>query len=150
MIIYFDMDGTIADLYGVEGWLDMLEAHNPKPYRIAKPLVDMRMLARILHSLQREGIQIGIISWLSKSGDEAYNEAVKKAKMRWLAEHLASVEFDEIHILTYGTPKSSVASEHAILFDDERANRREFKSNDRLAYDVGNIIGALKIILANN
>ena len=24
--IYFDMDGTIADLYGYEGWLEMLQA----------------------------------------------------------------------------------------------------------------------------
>ena len=26
--IYFDLDGTIADLYGVEGWLDDLIAEN--------------------------------------------------------------------------------------------------------------------------
>ena len=26
--IYFDMDGTIADLYGVDGWLDSLVAAN--------------------------------------------------------------------------------------------------------------------------
>ena len=31
-MIVFDMDGTIADLYGVEGWLEMLEAENAAPY----------------------------------------------------------------------------------------------------------------------
>ena len=36
--IYFDMDGTIADLYGVENWLDYLVAEQTKPYREAKPL----------------------------------------------------------------------------------------------------------------
>ena len=29
--IYFDMDGTIADLYAVDGWLDMLRAYDPTP-----------------------------------------------------------------------------------------------------------------------
>ena len=39
--IYFDMDGTIADLYSVEGWLPMLRAHNATPYTQAKTLVNM-------------------------------------------------------------------------------------------------------------
>ena len=150
MIVYFDMDGTIADLYGVEGWLDMLQNRNPTPYKVAKPLVDMRVLARMLHELQKCGIEVGIISWLSKSGDSAYNEAVTHAKLKWLKTHLKSVEFNEIHILPYGTPKSSVASPHARLFDDEPQNRIEFRGNDRLAYDVGNIIAVLKNLLVNN
>ena len=28
-MICFDMDGTIADLYSVDGWLDYLRAENP-------------------------------------------------------------------------------------------------------------------------
>ena len=31
MTIWFDMDGTISDLYAVENWLPMLRAENPKP-----------------------------------------------------------------------------------------------------------------------
>ena len=29
--INFDMDGTIADFYGVEGWLSYLTERNPYP-----------------------------------------------------------------------------------------------------------------------
>ena len=29
--LVFDMDGTIADLYGVEGWLEMLRAEDETP-----------------------------------------------------------------------------------------------------------------------
>jgi phosphoglycolate phosphatase-like HAD superfamily hydrolase len=65
--IWFDMDGTIADFYGVEGWLADLEAYNVRPYAIAKPLVNMQRLARRLNTLQKMGYEIGIISWLSKS-----------------------------------------------------------------------------------
>ena len=31
MMIWFDMDGTIANLYGVENWLPMLRAYDPTP-----------------------------------------------------------------------------------------------------------------------
>ena len=62
MKIYFDMDGTIADLYGVEGWLEYLINGNPFPYANAKPMVNMNRLARRLNTLQREGNEICIIS----------------------------------------------------------------------------------------
>ena len=35
--INFDMDGTIADLYGVKNWLSYLEAEDTTPYAIANP-----------------------------------------------------------------------------------------------------------------
>ena len=35
--IWFDLDGTLVDLYGVEGWLEDLTNHNERPYREAKP-----------------------------------------------------------------------------------------------------------------
>ena len=54
-IICFDMDGTIADLYGVENWLDYLLASDTLPYEAAKPLLRLNVLARILNRLQREG-----------------------------------------------------------------------------------------------
>ena len=53
--INFDMDGTLADFYGVENWLDYLINENPYPYEVAKPLVNMSILARRLNKLQREG-----------------------------------------------------------------------------------------------
>ena len=119
--IYFDMDGTIADLYGVEGWLDYLTAENAFPYANAKPLVNMNALARSLNKLQAEGCEICIISWLAKYSTAEYDEKVIKAKKQWLRKHLASVRFDEIHIVAYGTPKNTLGN--GILFDDEEHNR---------------------------
>ena len=65
--IYFDMDGTIADLYGVENWLAYLIAEDVKPYADAGVLVNMNSLARVLNRLQRKGYEIGIISWTSNA-----------------------------------------------------------------------------------
>lgn len=139
--IYFDMDGTFVNLYGVENWLDMLINEDTKPYAIAKPLFRMCDFARIIHKLQINGYRIGIISWLSKNGSDEYNERVTMTKEEWLMKHLPSVQFDEIHILKYGTPKSSVATINDILFDDEFNNRNEWGG---VAYDVHNILNTLK------
>ncbi len=140
--IYFDMDGTIADLYGVENWLADLRSENARPYREAKPLVNLSSLARLLNKLQKNGYKIGIISWLSKTSSENYDKLVTEAKLEWLAEHLPSVEWDEINIVAYGTYKEKVANfSKGILFDDEKTNREYWKG---VAYDVDNIIEILK------
>lgn len=142
--IYFDMDGTIADLYGVTDWLEMLMNGNELPYAIAKPLVRLATLARLLNELQRNGYTIGIISWLAKNSNADYDERVTQAKKNWLNSHLKSVKFDEIHIVSYGTPKQDIVNyPHGILFDDEEKNRTNWTGK---AFDEKNITETLKMI----
>lgn len=140
-VINFDLDGTIADLYGVANWLDYLIAEDATPYAVAKPLVNMQVLARLLNKLQRNGYIINIISWTSKNGSDAYNSLVADVKKAWLKKHLKSVKFNNIFVVPYGTPKNTIAS--GILFDDEEKNRTTWGKN---AYDVDNILGVLKAI----
>ena len=139
--IYFDMDGTIANLYGVDNWLDYLIKYDSTPYEIAKPMLNMSVLAKILNRLQRKGYIIGIISWLSKTSTPEYGEKVRQAKINWLKKHLKSVKFDSIQIVNYGTPKYTLGK--GILFDDEIENRNAWGEN---AYDVDNILGVLKTL----
>ena len=140
--IFFDMDGTIADLYGVENWLDYLIASDALPYEIAKPLIRLNALARILNRLQKQGYKVGVISWLAKNSNTAYDEKVTRAKKEWLKKHLTSVNFDEIHIVKYGTPKQTFAkTKNDILFDDEEKNRNDWTGK---AFDVNEIIEILK------
>ena len=142
--IYFDIDGTIANLYGVENWLDMLRSENALPYESATPLVRMSQLARLLNKLQAEGYIIGIISWLAKDSTETYDLEVKKAKINWLRNHLRSVNFDEIKIVPYGTPKEkTVDYPNGILFDDEEQNRKNWKGQE---YDETEILEILKAL----
>lgn len=142
--IYFDMDGTIANLYGVEGWLDDILTENVRPYREANTMVRMNALAKILNNLKKDGFTLGIVSWLAKGSTEKYDEMVKTAKQEWLNLHLPSVEFDEIHIVPYGTPKETVVDfPMGYLFDDEEPNRKNWKGD---AFDVNDILGILKEI----
>lgn len=121
--IFFDMDGTIVDLYNVSNWLDLLIAEDALPYEVAKPLIRLSSLARVLNRLQADGYRLGIISWTSKDGSAQYNNEVADVKRAWLARHLPSVHWDEIHIEPYGTPKQMFSNGEDILFDDEPQNR---------------------------
>lgn len=124
--ICFDMDGTFVDLYGVNGWLNDLENENTRPYDEAKPLVNFSTFARLLNKVQKNGYKIVIISWLSKNSSKDYEIAVKNAKLNYLKKHLPSVIFDEIHIVSYGTPKENFGNQNSILFDDEEKNRNNW------------------------
>lgn len=118
-MICFDMDGTIADLFGVNGWLDDLRAENSRPYIEAKPMWDMERLANALIAL---GIEIRVITWLSKNSSEAYKDEVRKAKLEWLKAQ--GFPFDKFHGVRYGATKADsvrrylAEDETAILFDD--------------------------------
>ena len=142
MTIWFDMDGTISNLYLVTNWHYMLRHENPKPYRIALPIGNMRMLARYLNILQKQGHKIGIISWLSKGSTVAYDRKVTAAKLNWLKQHLNSVQWDYIHIVEYGTNKWDVCGD-GILFDDNEMIRADWGGT---AYEPAKIMEVLKTL----
>ena len=125
--IYLDMDGTFANLYGVDNWLDMLIAEDPTPYAIAAPMYDMAALNAMLWEFEQRGYIIGVISWTAKNGSKAYNNAVRHVKREWLAKHLPIAT--EIHVVKYGTPKHRVAKiKDSILIDDEMPNREKWSN----------------------
>ena len=143
--IWWDMDGTIANLYAVENWLPMLRAEDTTPYVEAKVMWNMSQLARLMNQVQKLGYKLGIISWTSKGGSDLYNIAVDTAKREWLDTHLASVNFDYVYIVKYGTPKSLVMQdEDDILFDDEEQNRENWLGE---AYEPDMMIKVLKALL---
>jgi len=137
--INFDMDGTIADFYGVENWLEYLINRDSFPYENAKPLVNLSVLARYLNRLQKNGYKINIISWLAKNSTAEFDEKVAETKKKWLKKHLPSVNWDKIMIVQYGVNKASLGK--GILFDDEENNRKMWGHG---AYDVHNILEVLK------
>lgn len=121
--IYLDMDGTIADLYGVENWLADLIAGNERPYREAERLVEEEELIKLVE----DGYELAIVSWLAKNSNKEYDRKVRNAKREWLKVNYPNIKFAEIHIVKYGTPKSKVVNEKGLLIDDETPNRREWK-----------------------
>lgn len=139
-ILVFDMDGTIADLYGVDGWLNDIMAENTRPYEIAKPLYDMDTLNEIIYLLKGMGWKIIVTTWLAKNSTKAYDDAVRKAKVEWLKAQ--GFAYDEIHLVKYGTTKANCTRSlggYQVLVDD----------NDKIrnGWNLGGTINAKKNIL---
>lgn len=143
MKIWFDMDGTIADLYGVGNWLEMLIAHDETPYAIAKPVVNLSVLARLMNKVQRKGFEICIVSALAKDSTAEYDERVRNAKIKWLANHLKSVHFDEIRFVPYWYTKNDVNTGADVLFDDEERHLEKWTGT---AVHASKMIETLKAI----
>ena len=126
--LYFDMDGTIVDLYNIENWLLKLKAGDASPYIEAKPMIKTNELQLYLSILQNRGCKLGIISWLAKDSQKSYNKLVRNAKRNWLKENFPEITFDEIHIVKYGTRKDYIAKDkNGILFDDDEEVRKNWR-----------------------
>lgn len=141
--LVFDMDGTIANLYGVEGWLEMLRAEDATPYRVAEPMYDMGSLAVVLNLLKEIGWKIAVTSWLAMGATKAYDKKVREAKKEWLEKH--NFPFDEIHLVKYGTTKANCTRKNGgfqILVDDNEKVRKGWKLGDTINANE-NIIKAL-------
>ena len=124
-ILVFDMDGTIADFYGVEGWLEDLKNYSTRPYEIAQPVYEPTMLNNLIDMLKANGWRIVIVSWLSKDSNKEYDAAVRNAKRTWLEQ--IGFPYDEIHLVKYGTTKANCTRHlggFQILVDDNEKVRR--------------------------
>ena len=149
-MICFDMDGTVADFYGVEGWLNDLENGNVRPYVEAEPLLDMEALGEVLMAFKNLGTEIRIITWLGQNADREFKNATRVAKAEWLDRNC--FVYDKAHMVQYGTTKADcirkelAEDEYAILFDDNEKVRKGWHMGE--AYDVDDIIGTLYAVLA--
>ena len=122
--LVFDMDGTLANFYGVTGWLDYLHNSNPTPYIVAKPLCDMDVLNAILILLKDCGWRVVVTSWLANGSSKEFDKEVRKAKLEWLEQY--DFPYDEIHLVKYGTTKANCTRQHGgfqILVDDNEKVR---------------------------
>jgi phosphoglycolate phosphatase-like HAD superfamily hydrolase len=123
-MLVFDMDGTIANLYGVENWLNDLRNEKVDPYVNAKPLYNMDEMSNVLNKAKSNGWRVAVTTWLAKDASRDYDKAVAEAKKAWLAKY--DFPYDEIHCLKYGRTKANATRKKAdfqVLIDDNKKVR---------------------------
>lgn len=127
--ICLDMDGTIANLYGVDNWLAKLRACDASPYMDAEPLYPVNDLRHALRKLIDQGWEVRIITWLSKESTKEYSKAVRKSKKAWLSQH--NIPYTKAHMVQYGTNKSTYLKQKGVeigfLWDDDEKVRKSWK-----------------------
>ena len=138
MNIWFDMDGTLADT--LKGWWALTDEQWIERVKTAKGIVNLSVVARLIHKAQANGHKVGIISWLPKSG----NQEVVSAKRYWLSKRLPSVQWDTIDIIPNGVPKWE--GHNGILFDDNCKNREAWNEHNGNGYSERDIIAVLKAL----
>ena len=150
-MICFDMDGTIVDFYGVSNWLGMIENYDPTPYAVADPLWNMVELVETLRKVHEIGIEINIITWLSKGSTKEFDTTVRQVKREWLERY--NFPFDHFHGVAYGATKADsvrkflAEDETAILFDDNAKVRKGWHLGETVDPTEVNIIEYLKNLL---
>ena len=150
--IYFDMDGTVADLYGEKNWLDNLRNEREGSFINLRPLVDMNELAMVCHQLMNLGYTFGVITWLPMGASYEFERVCEEEKRAWVEEFMPWVS--EFYAQSYGVPKQYAPSKRAaemILVDDNAEIRAMWNTEvQRSSIDATqDIIKELKKLLDN-
>lgn len=130
--IYFDMDGTLAGLFFVKGFSEMLDTGDMTPYAVARPLYDITEMDVVIKGLISKGYDIGIISY----ADIKNLEPAAAAKKEWLNRYFPYAIPEKIHITTKETSKASYYCEGDILVDDAKANREAWEAVGGIAINA--------------
>lgn len=139
--IWFDMDGTIYELYKILGWLYMLCNRDWKVFSIGKARKHADRINAAIEALSLQGWKVGVITWAPKGirrEDPAFSE-VMYTKFEWLCKNFPALANGHFACLEYGESKADyvcvneVFGEINYLIDDNKAVRKDWRdhSSDR-------------------
>ena len=153
--IYFDLDGTVFDLYGKPNWLELLESENPDAFKGEfLPEINLTELHKVVFELWMNGVEFGVITWLPMNASPEYQTESAKAKSEWVRKNMGFVT--EFNAIPYGVPKQKAIQQRAkkmYLIDDNSEVCAMWETNkQRKAVNVNKdftVVHALKKILEN-
>lgn len=125
--VFFDLDGTLFNLYGKENWLEMLRTEDPlafdwkdMPNFGFMPSFDYDDFFALCKQLMAEfGVEFNVITWLPMYATKEYEEECAKVKKEWVNIFMPFVK--NICCQSYGVPKQlgvKSRSKEMILIDD--------------------------------
>ena len=101
--IYFDLDGTVYNLYGQKDWLKRLDNEDETVFKTGDFIGDYDEFMTIIHKLFEKGVEFGVITWLPMYATPSFERKCAEVKKDWIYKYLPFV--NEIHIIPYGIPK---------------------------------------------
>lgn len=137
--IYFDLDGTLYNLYATENWLEKIRNEVNGIFSGDNRMFENNFY-KIVSELLNIGYEFGVITWLPMQASPEYEEICRHEKMEWIKKYLPFVS--EINIIPYGTPKQNAIQKRAqimYLIDDNTEVGEMWKmAQTRLFVNVNN------------
>ena len=120
--IYLDMDGTIANLYKQENWLQRLRNEDKTIFLECEPMVSQEQLFKIFPQTEYEII---ILTMTPMNCSKEYHKQVIQQKKEWLEIHFPML--NKTIFKKYGYNKNLKNCGNAILVDDNEVIRSNFR-----------------------
>lgn len=135
--IFFDLDGTVFDLYGKKNWLKSIETETAGLFTewgdnngfLSK--IDQYDLKKYANELINKGYTFAVITWLPMGCSPEYAEICRREKIEWVRKSMPFV--DEISVMPYGVPKQYgivTKADKMILLDDNAEIMQMWVNND--------------------
>lgn len=139
--VWFDMDGTLYDLYNIPNWLERLEEKDEGVFYHGTMMYNPFRIEQAIDALIAHGWQVGVITWAPKGveKDDPFFTKVENIKRFWLKRFYPAL-LENFYCLPYGESKSVCACDHwkersldpdmgvQILVDDNMLVRDEWAS----------------------
>ena len=136
--IWFDMDGTIAELYKVDNWLMKLRTNEWSVYSECAPRAHANRIRirNAVRALVEDGWQVGVITWASKGIDWGTDlDEIAEVKHEWLCQFFPEIADGKFACIPYGYSKAQFLEEMgdgyslAYLVDDNKEVRAEWRTH---------------------
>ena len=115
-IVYFDMDGTLADLYGVANVFKRLDTLDANVYSEAKPIDTYINMLKEFHNM---GYKVVILSCLGMISDKQFDRDTVRNKGLWLDKYVGREYIDERIYIPNTKHKEQYIRDYGILVDDD-------------------------------
>lgn len=121
-VVYLDMDGTIADLYGQRDWLKALRTEQTGLFLACEPFLAQEEL---LQYFPVEEYELRICSMTPKDASCEYCQQVIQEKNDWLDKYFPVITHRVY--MKYGHNKNLRNSYNHMLIDDNELIRQSYK-----------------------
>lgn len=146
--IFFDLDGTLYNLYEIDNWLDSLKYEDATVFERGDFIGDYERFMNVVKELLAKGFTFGVISWLPMYATPEFENECAKVKEKWVKKYLPFV--DEMTFQRYGTPKQNAIQKKAqtmyLLDDSKEVGRVWATPKQRIHFLVDEDFTAVKIL----
>lgn len=138
--IWFDLDGTLYELYKIPNWLERLEEKDWNVFVDGKPRKHHERIREAVRALQAKGWKVGCITWGSKGiTEEEELQKIAEKKKEFLAKYFPEL-LENFYCLPYGTSKvlpimygnwymNRVSEQPNYLVDDNKMVRKNWRTS---------------------